>query len=360
MLRSVVCLVGFGLTMIAAAQPSSLRVVGNKIRDQKGNVVRLQGVNVPSLDWSPTGENVMQSIDVAIDDWKANIIRIPLTQDLWYGYYRGNRAADGGDSYRKLVDAIVKKISDKKAYVLLDLHWSNGGVWGKNVGQHQMPDENSVVFWKDFAKRYANNPAVLFDLYNEPYGVSWDVWKNGGLIDERNTDPARGLELKYKSPGMQGVLNAIRSTGAKNIVIAGGLDWGYDLRGVLDGFALEDKSGNGIVYGTHIYPWKKEWDACVTPVIAKHPVLVGEVGTKPWEPGHPAHENVYTKEWAPDVMAYMEKYQLSWTAWSFHPTANPCIITGWDYKPTAYWGSYVKEALAKAAVARGRKNPTSK
>jgi len=332
-----------GLTAIAStalAAPKSLRVEGNKLKNSSGQVVRLKGVNVPSLDWSPVGENVMRSIDVAIDGWNSNVIRIPLTQDLWYGYYRGQRAADRGQAYRKLVDSIVKKISDKNCYVLLDLHWSNAGKWGQNVGQHKMPDANSVTFWKDLGKRYANHPAVLFDLYNETHSVSWDIWKNGGLVE----DQSKGVV--YQSPGMQKLLNTVRSTGAKNVVVAGGLDWGYDLRGILDGYALTDKSGNGIVYGAHIYPWKKDWDGCVTPVAKKHPVFVGEVGTKPWKEGDPPHENVYTESWAPAVIAYMEKHQLSWTAWSFHPTANPCIITGWDYKPTPYWGAYVKKALA--------------
>lgn len=344
---SLVVIVGALVCLSATsfAAPSALKVVGNQIQDATGRTVRLRGVNVPSLDWSPVGENVLQSIDVALGPWNANVIRVPLTQDLWFGSYRGTKSADGGEAYRKLVDSVVQKISNKNCYVLLDLHWSNAGTWGKNVGQHKMPDENSIVFWKDFAARYANNPAVLFDLYNEPFGVTWDVWKNGGAVEEDNG------KLTYKSPGMQALLNTVRATGAKNVVIAGGLDWGYDLTGIMSGYALSDKTGNGIVYGSHIYPWKKDWDKHVTPVVAKHPVFVGEVGTKPWEEGHPPHENVYTESWAPEVMAYMDRHKLHWTAWSLHPTANPCLITGWDYTPTAYWGRYVKAALATNAKA---------
>lgn len=340
---------GISLAGAAVCAPPMLRVKGNKLVDPKGNVVRLQGVNVPSLDWSPTGENVLQSVEVALGRWNANVIRIPLTQDLWYGYYKGNRAKDGGEAYRKLVDRVVKMVSDKNAYVLLDLHWSNGGKWNQYVGQHCMPDELSVTFWKDFAARYKNNPAVLFDLYNEPHDVSWEVWRNGGIVEERNSDPSRGKYLKYRTPGMQKLVDTVRATGAKNIVLAGGLDWAYDLRGVLDGYALTDTKGNGIVYATHIYPWKKEWDTNVTPVAKKYPVFVGEVGTKPWKQGDPPHENVYTETWASEVIAYINKHQLSWTAWSLHPSANPCLITGWDYKPTSYWGKYVKEALSKKA-----------
>jgi hypothetical protein len=290
----------------------------------------------------------MQSLDVALDKWNAKVIRIPLTQDLWFGYYKGSQAKDHGLAYRNLVASVVHKISEKNAYVVLDLHWSNGGKWNKFVGQHAMPDDNSVTFWRDFADRFKNNPAVLFDIYNEPHDVSWDVWKNGGEVVERNSDPSRGLLLKYHTPGMQKLVDTIRSTGAKNILLAGGLDWAYDLRGVIDGYALTDLKGNGIVYSTHIYPWKKDWDRNVTPAIQKYPVFVGEVGTKPWKEGDPPHENVYTESWAPEVIAYIAKHRLSWTAWSFHPGANPCIISGWDYQPTTYWGTYVKDALANS------------
>ena len=329
------------------AAPPALKTVGNKVVDAKGKTVRLQGVNVPSLDWDPAGERVLASIDVALTKWNANIIRIPLTQDFWFGYHKGQKSQLTATSYQKLVDEVVSRISASNKYVLLDLHWSDGGVWGSHVGQHAMPDDNSVLFWKSVAKRFANNPAVLFDLYNEPHDVSWDVWKNGGAVEERNDDPARGKHLMYHTPGMQALVDTVRAAGAKNVVVAGGLDWAYDLRGIVAGSALTDRGGNGIMYATHIYPWKKDWDVNVTPTVVKYPVFVGEVGTKPWHEGEPAHENVYTEAWAPDVIKYIQTHNLSWTAWSFHPSANPCLITGWDYTPTDYWGRYVKAALAE-------------
>ena len=325
--------------------PPELRVVGNHLEDAGGHLVRLQGVNIPSLEWDPKGDHFQESLDVALGAWKAKVIRVPLAQDLWFGYFKGNRAADGGKAYREYLDNVIKTISDRNAYVMLDLHWSDGGHWGENVGQHSMPDDHSLEFWNEVSARYANNPAVLFDLYNEPHDVSWDVWKNGGEVEERNEDPSRGLHLTYHTPGLQAILDAVRSTGARNIVVASGLDWGYDLRGILDGHALVDAKGNGVLYATHIYPWKKDRESRVTPVIARYPVFVGEVGTKPWKAGDPPHENVYTDTWAPEVLAYIDQHQLSWTAWSFHPGASPCLITGWDYTPTAYWGSYVQKAL---------------
>jgi hypothetical protein len=334
-------------TTIAA--PPVLHVDGNKLKDPAGQVVRLEGVNIPSLDWSISGENVLQSIDRATEGWNASIIRIPLTQDLWFGYSKGQSIPDARreEAYRKLVDSVVERIASKNCYVLVDLHWSNGGKWGQNIDQHAMPDEHSVRFWMDCAARYANNPAVFFDLYNEPHDVSWKVWRDGGEVHETNEDPSRGLQLQYRTPGMQALLDAVRSTGARNVVVAGGLDWAYDLRGVVDGYALDDPRGNGVMYGTHLYPWKKDWDRHVTPTALKHPVFVGEVGCNPWKEGDPEYQKVDCATWAPEVLHYMDKHQLTWTAWSFHPTASPCLISDWDYHPTSYWGALVKSAIAK-------------
>src|SRR5690606_23251666 len=154
---------------LAAAQaaPLQLHVDGNKVKDSNGNIVRLQGANIPSLEWKNTGDNIVASQNHLRDVWKANFIRFPLSQDRWFGHAPGQ--SDGGAAYRAIVDGIVSRANAGNYYVLLDLHWSNRGTWGSNIGQAAMPDMNSATFWTDCATRYKNNPSVLFDLYNEPY-----------------------------------------------------------------------------------------------------------------------------------------------------------------------------------------------
>ncbi len=345
--------------------PPALHVVGTRLVDNQGRVVRLQGVNVPSLEWTSGGDHVVQSVGAALDTWNANVIRLPLCQDRWFGKAVDNQFArtnapvsDGGLAYRLLVDRIVNRIASRDKYVVLDLHWSDGGQWGQHIGQHVMPDDNSTLFWRSLAARYANNSAVLFDLYNEPHDTTWDFWQNGGEITEHNSDPNRGSSLQYHSPGMQGLLDTVRATGARNVVVAGGLDWAYDLTGIVNGHALVDPDGRGVMYATHIYPQKKDWDLHVTPAAAKYAVFVGEVGCEPWEPGRPVWEKVDPPVWAPQVLAYINQHQFSWTAWSFHPGAQPCLITGWDYQPTPYWGVYVKAALAARAAQTPQRLPS--
>jgi endoglucanase len=101
-----------------------------------------------------------------------------------------------------------------------------------------------------------------------------------------------------------------------------------------------------VLYGTHIYPWKKDWDAHVAIVSDHFPVYVGEVGCNV----DPKQEDPAT--WAPRVLDYIEQHQWSWTAWCFHTQASPRLLQDWSYRPTAHWGVYVKRALTEEPKAR--------
>lgn len=318
--------------------PPLLHVDGKDLKTAAGRVVRLQGVNIASLEWSNAGEHLQDSVRVATGEWKANAIRLPLCQDRWFGMQK--EQTDGGVAYRQIVADAVLATARRGAYAILDLHWSDAGHWGHYLGQHKMPDQNSMIFWEDVARQYANHPAVLFDLYNEPHDVSWEVWKKGGTVTESLDKDAP--ETAYESPGMQKLVDVVRAVGAKNIVVTGGLDWAYDLSGVTQGFGLQDDRGNGIMYASHVYPWKSDWDNKFGKIAEKYPVLMGEVGCEP----DPKQEDPY--KWAPRILDYIDKHQLNWTAWCFHTGASPRLLLDWNYTPTPYWGAFVKKALQAA------------
>ena len=65
--------------------PMCLHTEGNKVLDVSGKPVWLYGVNIASLEWTNGGEHVEESVNHAIGDWKANLIRLPLSQDSWFG-----------------------------------------------------------------------------------------------------------------------------------------------------------------------------------------------------------------------------------------------------------------------------------
>ncbi len=334
--------------LLVAKDPPGLRVQGTNIVTDKGVPVRLRGVNTACMEWSSDGEgHLLDTVRVAVEDWKSNILRIPLSQDRWFG--KASEQKDGGVAYRALVKKAVDAITSRGAYALLDLHWNNAGDWGKNIGQHNMPDMYSIDFWKDCAKTYKNQPGVLFDLYNETHDITWDLWKNGGEVEERRRVGAgQGAftPVKYQAPGMQKLLDTIRETGANNVVVVGGLDWAYDLSGFLKGYALQDsKKGRGLIYACHAYNNKGDsvpaFFGKLDAALPKIAVIVSEFGDQ--ERG--AARNAPTP-WLESVLGGIEERRCNWIAWDLHPAAGPTLITGWDYSPTPSFGVPVKAALS--------------
>lgn len=330
--------------------PPPLHVDGTRIVNAQGEPVLLRGVNVASMEWSSDGQGrIIQTVRTAIQDWHVNVIRLPLSEDRWFG--KGPEQNGHAAAYRRLVRQIVDVCATNQCYIILDLHWSDCDQWGKHIGQHSMPDAHSVAFWRSFAPVYANHPAVLFDLYNEPHDVSWDVWLHGGVItDTPNTPAEKRSPQTYRAVGMQTLLDTVRASGARNLVVAGGLEWAYDFSGILAGRRLQDPKGNGVVYANHCYDNKHEsvdtWISKMEQASATLPVIVTEFGGT----AGPS-KMVPSDNWLLHVLSALDEHHWSWTAWDLHTSARPNLISDWDYTPSPRFGVYVKRALATSETA---------
>lgn len=321
--------------------PLELKVVGNRLHDTNGKEVWLQGVNAGGLETLPQDKQPIKSALVAIEQWKANCVRVPMKESFWYG--ESPYQKDGGKEYRETIDRIITLAANRGAYVVIDLH------------RYRAPKQEHADFWKDFAALYKDHPAVLFDLMNEPHGISWEVWRNGGFVSTAKgtdesaflTDEEKKKNAGFESVGLQGLVDAVRSTGAKNIVIAGGVFWCNDLTGITQGYALEDKTGNGVMYSWHTYNWHTDWEKKMLATAEKHPIFLGEVGADIHKMDFiPAEDQEDPYTWVPDMLGFIQKHRLNWTGWCFHPRATPVMISDWSYTPTPYWGKFAKEALS--------------
>lgn len=319
-----------------------LQARGNRlVNANTGEEVWLQGVAVPSLEWGPGGDHIMESVTNLVEEWNVNVVRLAVHSSYWFGRGKWQNPKNGLARYRGLVDEVADFLQRRGKYMVLDLH------------EYRAAKPHHAAFWLDAATRYKNHPGVIFGLLNEPHDTSWEVWRNGGLTSDKATGatPAENSEklVAERVIGMQALVDAVRSTGAGNLVSAGGLDWGYTLSGVLDGYALDD--GN-LMYEAHCYPWKKHWKKAFLDVAEKYPILMGEVGAQDTPmPFEKPQDFVPPGDWVPGMLGIIQERRLNWTAWCFHPKASPCLIKGWDYAPTEYWGEPARRAL------RGEKFP---
>jgi endoglucanase len=306
--------------------PGGYYVYGNTVCTADNQPHLFHGVDRPSMEWTSTGEHLSADDFALMGSWKANAVRIALNQDFWLS---GSQYYDPG--YAALVDQAIGWAEDAGLDVILDLHWSDAGELGScapNLGcQQVMADQNSITFWTEVATRYKDDGHVLFELYNEPHDVSWGIWKSGGATG-----------LGWNAAGMQQMYDAVRATGAENLVVIGGIYWAYDLSGV----EHNRITGHNIMYATHPYGGTSDrapstWDSSWGALTATDPVIATEFGDGSNCDG----------SYSDKLIKYADAHNASWTAWAWFPggCGFPSIIKDWSGTPSDV-GVIIKNALA--------------
>jgi hypothetical protein len=233
--------------------------------------------------------------------------------------------------YLQAVDKTVEMLTKRGMVALLNLHYQTVGDCGR-FGQWPMAEyASAIAFWKQIAARYKNNPLVAFDLFNEPHHLSDDQWRNGGTITWQ--------DKTYRTAGMQEMYNAVRSTGATNLVFVTGNGWGN-----LWPKKTTPVSGTNIVYAIHGYPcpqvptpectnqWPYDpyqffqfWETAEQ----SHPIVVTEFGWPNPDDGLYIH----------NAIAYAEAHGWGWAVYTWGPVTwgRFCLLAsagpGKPYEP---------------------------
>lgn len=325
-----------------APAPTGLHVEGTKLVDS-GKTVRLLGVNHSSGEYAcvggygiiPEAPDASAMAD-AILTWKANAVRIPVNEQCWLGI-NGIDAADSGDPYRKAVTDYVKKLRAKGLYVIFDLHWAAPST-SVPKGQLPMADaDHAIDFWKSAAANFKDDLGVVFDVFNEPFidksnAATTDPWaclQHGCTIHGGSAGGSSYSD--YKSAGTQDLLDAIRSTGATNVVMIPGLAWTNDLTGWLT-HKPTDPTGN-LVASLHLYNFNacKDsgcWASQYEPISKTLPVITGELG-----------EDDCGKGFIDTYMPWADARGISYLGWTWNTwscTGGPALLSAYDGTATAF------------------------
>ena len=292
-------------------------VSGTQIIGPSGTPLILRGANIESAfmyahGWQNNSASVTKVLNPTVfnemkANWHMNAVRICLSN--WI--YSSDPA-----NYMSLLDQVVKQANQAGLYVILNLHDDDqaGSPYGSGA---DAPKPESVAFWKTFAAHYASNPMVMFDIYNEPHYVDGNAWLNGGGTQTGSTGKTTTVI------GMQALVNAVRSTGARQIIVAGGLKYAL-LWQKKHGVALYINDPN-IVYTKHPYNQVASgtpatWDAMWGYFKGKYPLYAGEWALLP-NTTIPVQCQGATMAGADkqvnSFLNYMQQNGISWTAWQF-------------------------------------------
>ena len=317
----------------ASAAGLSIRIAGNHFVDGTGRTVRLLGVNRSGSEYACManwaffdGPSNSASI-AAMASWNIDAVRVPLNEDCWLGI-NGAPPAFSGVAYRNEIAGYVNRLHAAGMYAIVDLHWNAQGslpAGGKTGSGRKMADlDHAPAYWTSVASFFKNDPGVLFDLFNEPHDISWTCWLNGCSVSDGTGT--------WQAVGMQALVNAVRSTGATNVIILSANGWGGDIA-QWPKYRPNDPLIQTTV-GWHVYfpeTWYSDpskWETAVAPVARQLPVVVTEFG-----------EHDCAGGWMNRFLPWADQHGLSYTAWTWDAwpdCSNPVLITNYDGTPTGY------------------------
>jgi endoglucanase len=311
--------------------PPSVRVQGNQLVDAAGHPVRLRGVDRSGTEYACAqgwgifdGPSDSASVQ-AIASWKANAVRVPLNETCWLGI-NGVSATYSGSNYQRAIADFVTLFNRAGFVVILDLHWSAAGT-AIALGQAPMPNrDHTPEFWREVAAAYKGNNGVVFDLFNEPFPdnnadtpEAWRCWHDGGTCSG----------MTFQAAGMQELVDAVRSTGATNVIIVGGVQYASGLSHWLANEPTDPLVNLAASWHIYNFSWCNTqpcWDSTAAPVAQQVPVVLGELG-----------QDDSGSAFVNSLMDWMDARRGSYLAWSWDVWGQPLdLIQSYDGTPTPY------------------------
>lgn len=352
----------------AGAPTTEVAVAGNRFVDGHGRPMRLLGFNHAGAEYScvegtgvfdtPDGAAPSVAVVKAMRGWRgAGAVRVPLNEQCWLGL-SSVPAEYAGEAYRRAVRTFVTRLNAHGFTAILDLHRSAPGD-AVSVEQEQMPDrDHSIDFWRSVASTFTSG-AVVFDLFNEPFPYAepdsdraWSCWRAGGC-----TLTSTNSGKPYVAAGMSELVAAVRGTGSRTVVLAGGIYWAEGMRKWLR-YRPADPLGQ-LAASFHAYSFNEYcadtrcYDRDLAPIAAAVPLVVGEIGPRlAVAPGADVDEScpasaVRPGGFATSTFDWLDRHGASYTPWSWNPWGD-CwsLVRGWDGEPTTVWGEQVRRRLA--------------
>ena len=253
----------------------ALKVVGGKIVNKHNAEPQLRGI---SMSWSIWNGKKYYNPDVVNwlrSDFNISLLRVSMAVQPDGGYLQFP------EEQEKLVTETVDAAVKNGLYVLIDWH-------DHHADEHL---EQSKAFFTRMAKRYAGKPNIIYEIFNEPEKIEWQVVKDYAIA----------------------VITEIRKYDRENIIVVGSPHWDQDID-----VAAKDpiKGFTNIAYSFHFYasdPWHQEglMKRADEAIALGLPVFVTE-----WGVGEASGDGKFDREKTDKWFAWLERNKLSWANWN--------------------------------------------
>lgn len=277
------------------AENGWLQVKGTRLCSEAGQPALLHGMSSHGLQWYPqfAGERAIANTA----GFGANVFRAAM-----YTGEGGYLSQPEAIKQRAIeaVDAAVRQ----DMYVILDWHILSDG----NPMDHLAEAES---FFAEMAERYQDQPAVLYEICNEPNG---------------NVDWARDIR-----PYAQRVVGAIRRYSPKSVILIGSGTWSQDIH-LAAADPLEEEN---LMYTLHFYAGTHgKWlrDRAEDALEKGLPLFVSEWGTSSAD----GSGGVFLDE-AAVWLDFLEEKGISWVNWSLCDKGETSAALKPGTDPSARW-----------------------
>ncbi|HEY0452077.1 glycoside hydrolase family 5 protein [Actinophytocola sp.] len=271
-------------TPAAAVTPSQangqLRVCGVKLCNSRRAAVQLRGMSTHGLQWYSQCVNDA-SLDALAGDWGADIMRISMY--VQEGGYETDPAG-----YTDRVSSIIDKVTARGMYAIVDWHMLDPGDPYYNLSR-------AKTFFTEIARRHNANTNLLYEIANEPSGVSWS---------------------RIKSYAEE-LIPVIRAVDPETPILVGTRAWSS--LGVSDGANESEVVNNpvnaaNIMYTFHFYAasHRDEYLNALSRAADRIPMFVTEFGTQEYTGDGP---NDFAM--AQRYLDLLARKQISWTNWNY-------------------------------------------
>jgi aryl-phospho-beta-D-glucosidase BglC (GH1 family) len=300
---------GSGGSPVAINGP--LHVCGTRLCNQFGNAIQLRGMSTHGIQWYPQCVNGA-SMDALANDWQADVFRIAM-------YVQEGGYSTDPAGFKVRVDNMVSLAVARGLYVIIDWHILNPGDPTVNLTAAR-------EFFTYMAQTHGNKANVIYEIANEPNGVSWATIKSYA----------------------EQVIPVIRQHDPDNIVLVGTRGWSS--LGLAEGASSSEivanpVSGTNLMYTFHFYAASHgaNYRAELSAAADRIPVFASEWGTQS-SSGDGANDFVSAQAYV-DLMA---QKKISWTNWNYSDdglsgavwTAGTCPNGPWTpsrLKPAGVW-----------------------